>query len=73
VIGGKVAAKLRIKLESCKISKEEGAKLLEKCGFSTQKADEIMQSLPTTITFHSSRERFNAFRLLQNGFSAKMA
>ena len=65
--------KLRIKLEYCKISKEEGTKLLEKCGFSTQKADEIMQSLPTTITFHSSRERTNAFRLLQNGFNAKLA
>jgi len=67
-----VAVKLRIKLEYCKISKEEGTKLLEKCGFSTQKADEIMQSLPSIITFHSSRERANAFRLLQNGFSAKL-
>ena len=64
--------RLRIKLEYCKISKEEGIRLLEKCGFSTQKANEIMQSLPSVITFHSSRERSNAFRLLQNGFSAKL-
>ncbi len=64
--------RLRIKLEYCKISKEEGTKLLEKCGFSTEKADEIMQSLPSIITFHSSRERSNAFRLLQNGFDAKL-
>ena len=68
-----MAVKLRIKLESCKISKEEGTKLLEKCGFSSQKAEEIMQSLPTVITFHSARERSNAFRLLQNGFKAKLA
>lgn len=67
-----MAVKLRIKLEYCKISKEEGAKLLEKCGFSTEKANEIMQSLPTIITFHSTRERSNAFRLLQNGFDAKL-
>lgn len=64
--------RLRIKLEACRISKEEGTKLLEKCGFSTQKATEIMQSLPSVITFHSARERSNAFRLLQNGFNAKL-
>jgi hypothetical protein len=72
VRGGKMAVKLRIKLESCKISKEEGTKLLGKCGFPAEKADEIMQSLPTVITFRSARERSNAFRLLQNGFSAKL-
>jgi hypothetical protein len=64
--------RLRIKLESCKIPKEDGVKLLEKCGVSTRKAIEIMQSLPTTITFNSVRERYNAFRLLQNGFNAKL-
>ncbi len=67
-----MAVKLRIKLEYCKISKEDGVKLLEKCGFSTPKANEIMQSLPTTITFDGAKKRNDAFRLLQNGFSAKL-
>lgn len=64
--------RLRIKLEYCKISKEDGIKLLEKCGFPTSKANEIMQSLPTTITFNSIKKRNDAFRLLQNGFNAKL-
>jgi hypothetical protein len=67
-----MAVKLRIKLESCKIPKEDGVKLLEKCGFATQKANEIMESLPTTITFKSARDRYSVFRLLQNGFTAKL-
>lgn len=64
--------RLRIKLEYCKISKEDGIKLLEKCGFSTPKANEIIQSLPTTITFDRAKKRYDAFRLLQNGFNAKL-
>lgn len=65
-------AKLRIKLASCKMSTEDGAKLLEKCGFSKQEAEEIVQSLPKTITFKSASKRYGAFRLLQNGFDVKL-
>ena len=65
-------AKLRIKVTSCKVSTEDGIKLLEKCGFSNEKAKGIMQSLPKTIAFKSASSRYNAFRLLQNGFDVKL-
>ena len=65
-------AKLRIKLENCKVSKEDGIKLLEKCGFPRQKAEEIMQSLPKTIAFKSASKRYGAFRMLQIGFDVKL-
>lgn len=65
-------AKLRIKLASCKVSTDDGVKLLEKCGFSKQEAEEIVKSLPKTITFKSASKRYGAFRLLQNGFDVKL-
>jgi RNase P/RNase MRP subunit p30 len=65
-------AKLRIKLENCKVSPEDGIKLLEKCGFPRQKAEEIVQSLPKTITFKSASKRYGAFRMLQIGFDVKL-
>jgi hypothetical protein len=65
-------AKLRIKVTSCKVSTEYGIKLLEKCGFSNEKAKEILQSLPKTITFKSASKRYGAFKLLQNGFDVKL-
>jgi hypothetical protein len=64
--------KLRIKLASCKVSTEDGVKLLEKCGFNNQEAEEIVKSLPKTITFKSASKRYGAFRLLQNGFDVKL-
>jgi hypothetical protein len=64
--------KLRIKLASCKVSTEDGVKLLEKCGFNKQEAEEIVKSLPKTITFKSASKRYGAFRLLQNGFDVKL-
>jgi hypothetical protein len=67
-----MSAKLRIKLTSCKVSMEDGIKLLEKCGFSDEKAKEIMQSLPKTIAFKSASSRYGAFKLLQNGFDVKL-
>jgi hypothetical protein len=65
-------AKLRLKIENCKVSTDDGIKLLEKCGFSTEEAKEIVQSLPKTITYKSSSKRFGAFKLLQIGFDVKL-
>lgn len=67
-----MAAKLRLKLESCKVSPTDGVRLLEKIGFPFQRARDIIQSLPTTITYKSASERSGAFKLLQNGFDVKM-
>ncbi len=65
-------AKLRLKIENCKVSKEDGIKLLEKSGFPRDKAEEIMQSLPKTIMFKSASKRFGTFKLLQIGFDVKL-
>jgi hypothetical protein len=54
------------------VSTEDGVKLLEKCGFNKQEAEEIVKSLPKTITFKSASKRYGAFRLLQNGFDVKL-
>ena len=67
-----MAAKLRLKLENCKVSDEDGVKLLEKCGFPPDKAREIIQSLPKTIIYKSSSKRFGDFKLLQIGFDVKL-
>jgi hypothetical protein len=67
-----MAAKLRLKLENCKVSNEDGVKLLEKCGFAPDRAREIIQSLPQTITYKSASQRFGAFKLLQIGFDVKL-
>lgn len=67
-----MAAKLRLKLENCKVSNEDGIKLLEKCGFAPDEAREIMQSLPKTFTYKSSSKRFGDFKLLQIGFDVKL-
>lgn len=65
-------AKLRLKIENCKVSTEDGIKLLEKCGFPKEEAKEIVQSLPKTITYKSSSKRFGDFKLLQIGFDVKL-
>ncbi|UCD05532.1 MAG: hypothetical protein JSV98_10555 [candidate division WOR-3 bacterium] len=67
-----MAAKLRLKIENCKVSTEDGIKLLEKSGFSREKAEEIMKSLPKTITFKNASKRFGTFKLLQIGFDVKL-
>jgi hypothetical protein len=67
-----MAVKLRLKLERCKLPTEDGIKLLEKCGFTQDKAKEIMESLPKTITFKSASKRFGAYKLLQIGFDVKL-
>jgi hypothetical protein len=67
-----MAAKLRLKIENCKLSNEDGIKLLQKAGFPEPKAREIMESLPKTVTFKSSSKRFGAFKLLQIGFDVKL-
>ena len=67
-----MAAKLRLKIENCKLSDEDGVKLLEKAGFPESKAREIMQSLPKTVTFKSSSKRFGVFKMLQIGFDVKL-
>ena len=67
-----MSAKLRLKIENCRVSTEDGIKLLEKCGFSTEEAKQIMQSLPKTITYKSSSRRFEAYKLLQLGFNVKL-
>jgi hypothetical protein len=67
-----MSAKLRLKIEDCKVSTEDGIKLLEKCGFRPEEAREIIQSLPKTITYKSSSKRFGDFKLLQIGFSVKL-
>lgn len=67
-----MGAKLRLKIEDCKVSPEDGVKLLEKCGFAAAEAREIIQALPKTITYKSSSKRFNDFKLLQIGFNVKL-
>jgi hypothetical protein len=67
-----MATKLRLKLERCKLPTEDGVKLLEKCGFEPDKAREIVESLPKTITFKSASKRFGAFKMLQIGFDVKL-
>ena len=67
-----MSVKLRLKIEDCKVSTEDGIKLLEKCGFRTEEAKEIVQSLPKTITYKSSSKRFGDFKLLQIGFNVKL-
>lgn len=67
-----MSAKLRLKIESCRVSIDDGVKLLEKCGFRTEEAKELMQSLPKTITYKSSSRRFEAYKLLQLGFNVKL-
>ncbi|UCG30950.1 MAG: hypothetical protein JSV53_03500 [candidate division WOR-3 bacterium] len=65
-------AKLRLKIENCKVSTEDGIKLLEKCGFPAAEAKEIVESLPKTLTFKSASRRFGTFKLLQIGFNVKL-
>lgn len=67
-----MAAKLRMKIENCKLSDEDGIKLLQKAGFPEPKAREIMASLPKTVTFKSAGKRFGAYKLLQIGFDVKL-
>jgi len=65
-------AKLRLKIENCKVSTEDGIKLLEKCGFSAEEAKEMIQSLPKTVIYKSPSKRFGAYKLLQIGFDVKL-
>lgn len=67
-----MAVKLRMKIENCKLSDEDGIKLLQKAGFPEPEAREIMQSLPKTVTFKSAGKRFGAYKLLQIGFNVKL-
>lgn len=70
--GEVMAAKLRLKIESCKVATDDGVRLLEKCGFPTQRAKEIIRSLPMSVTYRSTSERSGAYKLLQFGFNVKL-
>ncbi len=64
--------KYGIVIKNCKAWKKDGIKLLEMCGFSKEKAEGIMQSLPYTLTLDTEKQRNEMFKKLQQLFDASI-
>jgi hypothetical protein len=64
--------KFSIEVKSCKIWGGDGIKLLKKSGYPSQKAREIIQSLPYTLTFDTEAERYKVLKNIRRDFDIEL-